>query len=69
MDDNPPNVPQARPIENFWANLYLKVYDKDWQAQTKTKLIRRIRNKLKKFDQQQLQTYIKGVRQKNVESN
>ena len=28
MDDNPPNIPQARPIKNFWANLYLKVYDK-----------------------------------------
>jgi len=28
IDDDPPNVPQARPIENFWANLYLKVYDK-----------------------------------------
>ena len=24
-DDNPPNVPQARPIERFWANLEDKV--------------------------------------------
>ena len=33
--------------------------------QKKMKLIRRIRNKLKEFDQKQLQTYIKGVRQKH----
>jgi len=64
MGDNPPNVPQARPIENFWANLDLKVYDKGWQAQTKMQLIRRIRNKLKDFDQKELQTLMKGVRQK-----
>ena len=23
---NPPNVPQLRPIENFWANLKRKIY-------------------------------------------
>ena len=28
MGDKPPNEPQARPIENFWANLVLKEYDK-----------------------------------------
>ena len=67
MDDNPPNVPQARPIENLWTNLSLNVYDKGWQTQTKTQLIRRIRNKLKEFDHnsKQLQTYKKGVRQKH----
>ena len=27
-DDNPPNVPQTRPIEKFWANLEDKVHDK-----------------------------------------
>ena len=47
MNYNPPNVPQMRPIETFWANLSLKVYDKGWQAQTKTQLIRCIKNKLK----------------------
>ena len=35
LGDNPPNVPLACPIENFWANLSLKVYDLGWQAQTK----------------------------------
>ena len=47
-------------------NLCLKVYDKDWQAQTKTQLIRRIRNKLKDFDQKELQTLMKGIRQNSV---
>ena len=60
MGDNPLNVPQARPIENFWANLVLKVYDKGWKAQTNTQLIRRIRNKLKDFDQKELQEFKKS---------
>ena len=67
MGDNNINWPisfQTRPIENFWANLCLKVHDKAWQAKTKTQLIRRIRNKLKDFDQKELQTLMKEIRQK-----
>ena len=52
MCDNPP---KACPIENFWTNLYLKVYDKH----KKTQLIFRIRNKFKKFVQKELQTLMK----------
>ena len=29
---NPPNVPQARPVESFWAKLGQKCYDNDWEA-------------------------------------
>ena len=29
---NPANVLKARPIEDFWANLKQKVYEKDWKA-------------------------------------
>ena len=29
---NPPKVPQARPIENFWGALAKKVYEEDWAA-------------------------------------
>ena len=29
---NPPNVPQARPIENFWGWLSQKVYESGWAA-------------------------------------
>ena len=37
--DNPPNVPQARPIEKFWAHVCSKVYQHGWQAKTKRQLI------------------------------
>ena len=58
--DNPPNVPKVRPIENIWACLSLKGYDESWQALKNTELILRIRNKLKDFDQKELQTLMKG---------
>jgi hypothetical protein len=31
--DNPPNLPEARPIEDFWALVSRKVYDRGWEAQ------------------------------------
>ena len=31
---NPPNVPQARPIENFWGDLAQKVYNGGWYAKS-----------------------------------
>jgi hypothetical protein len=34
-DLNPPNVPQARPIENFWGCLAQKVYEGGWVAKKK----------------------------------
>ena len=33
-DINPPNVPQARPIENFWGCLAKKVYEGGWEDKT-----------------------------------
>ena len=33
-DITPPNVPQARPIENFWGYLAPKVYEGGWEAET-----------------------------------
>ena len=41
---NPPNVPQARPIENFWGDLAQKVYNDGWQAQTEKELVTRMEN-------------------------
>ena len=38
-DINPPNVPQARPIENFWGCLAQKVYEVGWEAETEQQLI------------------------------
>ena len=37
-DMNPANVPKARPIEDFWANLKAEVYSGDWKATTLKKL-------------------------------
>ena len=31
-DKNPPNCPQLRPIEKFWAILEEKVYKDKWEA-------------------------------------
>jgi len=46
--ENPANVPEARPIEDFWADLKREVYKKNWSAKNVTKLKSRIRYCLKK---------------------
>ena len=38
---NPPNVPQLRPIENFWANLKCKIYSNNFVAKTVEELIKK----------------------------
>ena len=60
----PPNVPQARPIENFWGHLAQKVYEGDWQATTEQVLIDRIKVKLQEIELNFLQSHMKGVRAK-----
>lgn len=60
--DNPPNVPQARPIENFWSILKRKVYEMGWEAQNEQQLIDRIKRKLKDIDLSVVQDLIRGVR-------
>ena len=47
---NLPNVPQTRPIENFWGCLTQKVYEGGWEANMEQQLIRRIESKMKEFD-------------------
>ena len=47
---NPPNIPQARPIENLWGILAQKVYEEGWEAKMQQGLISRIQSQLKKFD-------------------
>ncbi|XP_065656798.1 uncharacterized protein LOC136082208 [Hydra vulgaris] len=63
-ESNPPNVSQARPIENFWGHLAQKVYEGDWQASTEQVLIDRIKLKLQEIDLNLLQSHMKGVRAK-----
>jgi hypothetical protein len=61
---NPPNVPQARPIENFWGCLKQKVYDGGWKATSEEQLIRRIKSKLTEFDSSYVETLMAGVKAK-----
>lgn len=60
--DNPPNVPQARPIENFWAALKRMVYDNGWEARNEQQLINRIKQKLKEIDVCTCQNLIRHIR-------
>lgn len=62
--DNPPNVPQARPIELIWTVLERKIYENNWEAQDIDHLVQRIKRKAKELDQQMLQGMIEGVRKK-----
>ena len=61
---NPPNIPQARPIENFWAVLAQKVYEKGWEATNQDQLVRRIKAKISEFDVSFYQTLMRGVNEK-----
>lgn len=36
---NPPNVPKARPIEDFWTPLSKDVYKEGWEAQSYKQMI------------------------------
>ena len=47
---HPANVPKARPIEDFWANLKQKVYEKDWKAKYFSQLEQKIKSCLQKMD-------------------
>jgi len=47
---NPPNCPQIRPIEDFWAALKQEVYAGGWEAKSDCQLKQRIRLKLKNMD-------------------
>jgi len=41
--DNPPNVPEVRPIEDFWSILKGMVYNGNWHAENINQLKNRIR--------------------------
>lgn len=40
---NPPNVPKARPIEDFWGLLCQKVYEHGWEAKSTEELKKKIK--------------------------
>ena len=62
--DNPPNVPQARPIETVWTVLERKIYENNWEAKNIDHLVKRIKQKAKELDQEMLQGIREDVRKK-----
>ena len=49
-EQSPPNAPQLRPIEKFWAHLKQKVYERGWEAKNLDELQQRIEKKMKEFE-------------------
>ena len=49
-EHNPANVPELRPIEDFWSELKRLVYNKNWQAKNLGKLKKRIEFSIKRID-------------------
>ena len=49
-EENPPNVPQLRPVEDFWGLMKQEVYKGGWEARTDTELKNRIRRILRQMD-------------------
>lgn len=70
-EDNPPNVPQARPVENFWGVLDRMVYDNGWEAKTELHLVNRIAQKLKEIDITVVQAMMKTIKKtlRKIEDN
>ena len=61
-DSNPPNSPQLRPIETFWARLKGKVYEGGWEASSERQLKQRIRMKVREMDTSESQILSRSVR-------
>ena len=51
-EENPPGLPQLRPIEDFWATHKDLVYEGGWEAKNDKDLIKRINDRLKCFNQE-----------------
>lgn len=61
---NPPNVPQIRPIERFWAILQKKLYINGWTTEDINQLIRRIKNIIKNSSENLCQNLMRGLKTK-----
>ena len=61
---NPPNVPKARPIEDFWSIFADKMYSEGWTAINQEQLVNRINSQLKKIDLDTVQAMMEGIRKK-----
>lgn len=63
-DQNPPNAPQIRPIELFWAHLKSKVYADGWSAQNVDQLKSRIIDMIETFSDAYFVDLMAGVKTK-----
>lgn len=63
-DLNPPNAPQLRPIERFWAHLKRKVYKNGWEAQNLQQLKVKIEKVVRKIPISYYQNLMKNVNSK-----
>lgn len=63
-EHNPPNCPQIRPIEKFWAYLKRHVYSEGIEYDSLDQLIRRIRYLLKTLDFSDFQLAMKNLPRK-----
>lgn len=61
-DSNPPNVPQLRGIERFWAFLKEKVYANGWIAQDIGELIKKIKLCIKKLPKNISQNLLRNTK-------
>jgi hypothetical protein len=61
-DLNPPNVPQLRPIEDFWGWLKQLVYQQGWKGKNLEQLQRRIKYCLGKVDQGAVRNMMEQVK-------
>ncbi len=60
-DKNPTNIPEARPIENFWSILKGEVYKNNWKADNLDQLKLRIKYCLNKVDLVLIQRLCNGI--------
>ena len=60
--DNPANLPEARPIEDFWSILKGKVYEDGWEATTLHQLRLRILKCLREISPASIQALMEGVK-------
>jgi hypothetical protein len=60
-EENPPNVPQVWPIENFWVNLKRKVYSNNYRSKDVKCLMAKIRKESKSIETTGIHKAIKEV--------
>jgi transposase len=60
-EENPPNVPQIRPIEKFWANLKRKVYSNNYRPKDVKCLMAIIRKELNSIETTGIRKAMKEV--------